>query len=328
MTTYNDALSDRATRQLKKQYGYGAPRYVAVAGWGTIMKVAYYDSRGYTIAQAMVKANHPMQLHYGVWDEQTRSFDSSIRNASRIAFEQIFPKNRNQALSLVDFGSGFGGVIVQLCKENPNLHATGISIDPIQISIANEISLALHLDKRIKFINKNYLELVGLKLSGFNGGLAMESLCHVPAAQLGLLWKNIAHVLEPRSRFVVHDWFCDKELSKQEVNELKIFLKGWDMPNCVSTMDIVTAAKQNGFKLILERNLTDKIMRSSKKIHFRAIVCRPIVRWSQGKNNSYLKRLSFTDPSTVDFTYTCLVQKKLFQKRLINYKQLVFEKIP
>lgn len=334
--TYTDLISEKAKRRLTAQYGYGVKRYGCVASWGTMFKCWLLDLVGVSIPQSLKLTKHPAQLHYGIWDKKNlRSWNEAIRRSSSLAFEAVtFRKNRQSVKYLIHFGSGWGGVDIQLCQENAGLHTLGINIDPIQISISEELVRLYNLQERITFKKINFLELISERnknndaiKESFDAGIAIESLCHVPKNQFGLLWKNFRYVLKPGARLAIHDWYLGLENKPEVERKLDVFLKGWDMAYCPRVIEISEAAMRNGFKMVLNTNYTPQISKSSEEIYIRTRLFKPIIKLFQNSKNNYIKSLGIEKPEVLDFANTCLIQKELFETGVIKYRQLVFEKI-
>lgn len=327
MATYSNAFSRFAKQRLLAQYGIGAKRYGAVASWITMLKAGFYDFTGNSLAVSMFKSHHPAQLHYGIWDHSgIHSFDQAIRRATTLVFQAVLPGYKNTTKKIVHFGSGFGGVDIQLCQHHPHVSSFGISIDPLQVKTANELATLYGLNQRAHFIEKNFLHLDSFKEKDFDGGMAIESLCHVPEKQLDLLWKNVHHLLKPGARFVIHDAYLATTPTPVQQAQLDVFIKGWDLPNLPPASSMIDAAKRQGFQLISNKNLTPKIHKSAHEIFMRALIFKPFVQLFQGSKNTYLQSLGLADPETIDFANTGLVQKKLFADGVLEYRQLIFEK--
>ncbi len=325
-STYDDALSSLAAQRLLAQYGLGAKRYGAVASWITILKTLYFDFMGNPISIALYKAKHPAQLHYGFWDRSIHSLDSAINNATQSAFNKL-ANNNPIPQKIIHFGSGFGGAEILLCKKYPHLNAFGITIDKLQFEVAQDLSNLYNLSDRIHYLNGNFLNKSSFNNNKFDGGMAIESLCHVPENQFGILWKTINQVLTRGARFVVHDWFRETGINEDELNKINIFLKGWDMPSCSLAQTMIEAAVKNNFKLIEDNDVTDKIIISARKYYRRALVAKPFISIFQNSKIPYIQSLGLNNREIIDFANTCLIQKQLFEDAIITYRQLVFEKI-
>jgi SAM-dependent methyltransferase len=325
MRTYNDVSSEQARQQLTFQYGTVGIRYGAVASWRQMFKTLFFFSKSKDLASAFYKSGHHAQIHYGLWQKKTKNFDESIREMTDFAFTNTFPDYSGANIRMVHLGCGFGGTELQLAKNFPNFSSLGVSLDNSQVDIASKLSALNKLSERVKFVAANFLSYQPIASQAFDGGIAIESLCHVPATQLKALWKNVYGILKPRARFTVLDWYLTRQLTEEEKAKLEIFLKGWDMPDCVNVKVMVEAVTGNGFKLVSDQDITEQIMKSAKKIRYRATIFKPIVHWAQGQNN-YLTTLGLTQEQTKDFVETSLIQDELFRDRVITYRCLVFQK--
>lgn len=323
--TYTDALSSDAADRLKLQYGTGVKRYGAVASWGTMIRAFFYDLQGTSIAESLYRSNHPAQLHYGIWDTKSiRNFDAAIRRATDLAHLGLIPTGNDRLRNIIHFGSGFGGVDIQLCLADPKLYTVGVSIEPTQIGISRELARLYNVSDQAEFLEANFLSLPKKMNNAFDAGLALESLCHIPEKQLGILWKSIFSVLQQGARFVVQDWYRD---DSTKLLELTDFLKGWDLPDCVSVKTMTHAAAEHGFRVVRTTDYTDAITRSSWEIFVRSRIFMPFIRLMQGVRSPYLQSLGVTQPEALAMAKTCVLQRDLFTSRKLRYWQLVFEKV-
>ena len=326
--SYTDALSLEAEQHLRAQYGTNGKRYGGIASWRTIARGSLHFITYRDFTQALYASHHPAQLHYGIWDlPSIHSFDAAIRRSSQLAYKGLNLTPSNKSRSIFHAGCGWGGVDIQLCQLNPHLHTVGVSIDPSQIEIAIKLTKLYNISSRAIFEKQNFLSLPAKWNHYFDGGIAMESFCHIPATQLSLLWQQHSRILKSKSRFVVHDWFLKRPpQGNAERHLFEDFLKGWDLPGSVSAKDMSDTAQNAGLREISRHDYTKYILKSADKNRFRAIIFAPIVKLSQMLPNSLSNTLGFTSSDALDFIQTCKTQKYLFANGILEYLQYVFEK--
>lgn len=325
--TYKNAFSKHAKTTLNTQYGETGLKYGAIANWSTIFKICWlYFVKKLRPVETFYLSDHPTQLHYGIWDKPSiKGFSDSVRRATDLAFKELKINSKKNS-KILHAGCGWGGTEVQLAKKHKNLKTVGVSIDEDQIQLSKELASLRKVDKKCSFKRANFLKLPNSWNNSFDGGLALESLCHVPEDQLEGLFLSLFKVLKKRSRLVVHDWFVIKEVSDSEKSDLIAFQRGWDMPGTPHLEVFCDAAKKAGFSVKKKNNLTKFILKSARDIYWRAAIFEPIVKFLQGSKNKQINHIGLSHPQMLDFVVTCKIQRKLFEDRTIEYYQLVFEK--
>lgn len=326
--SYTDALSTQAKKSLSTQYGQTGYKYGAVANWKTIFQLLWlYFVKKKTPIEALFLTNHPLQLHYGIWNQDKKqTFNDSIRHATDLAFAQLNLMNNKKA-HILHAGCGWGGAEIQLAKKYPWLDTVGVSIDQNQILIAQRLAGLHQVEKQAQFYPYNFLNLPKNWKNKFDGCLALESLCHVPTQQLNLLFNSLLTAIKPQSKLVVHDLFVtNNQLSTQEQKRLRAYQKGWDLPGTHHLSSFCQEAEKAEFKVIKKTKLTSQVLKSCQAIYQRATIATPFVKSLQNNQQPLVNRLGLNHPQLLDFVVTNKVQRELVRQGVLDYFQVTLMK--
>ena len=121
--------------------------------------------------------------------------------------------------NFIDVGCGCGGTLRQGCEENTNGTILGITFSEWQI----EKSQSLICHKQLinaKVIKGDYHDLP-FNNEVFNGGYALESICH--SEDRNQVLKEVSRVLKKGSHFIVADGFLKMELKNTSCLFQKMF---------------------------------------------------------------------------------------------------------
>ena len=85
---YSNALSPKANQVLSTHYGETGLKYGGNVNWSMIGQMLWlHFVKKLEPAQLMYQIDHPLQLHYGIWDKKNiKNFNQNIRRATQVAF--------------------------------------------------------------------------------------------------------------------------------------------------------------------------------------------------------------------------------------------------
>ncbi|MDX1561335.1 MAG: methyltransferase domain-containing protein [Gammaproteobacteria bacterium] len=168
------------------------------------------------------------------------------------------------AATVLDFGCGVGGTLFSLARKFPGCSLRGISISARQCELARKLAADLGLAARCAFHCGDF-ETLDLDLEA-EFAIAVESSVH--AQSLRALLGNMARHLKPGGRlFVVDDFIVANSSAGQTALEpssdnraiLDDFRRGWHLASLTTVPAFVAAARDAGFELEDERDLTPLI---------------------------------------------------------------------
>jgi MPBQ/MSBQ methyltransferase len=117
--------------------------------------------------------------------------------------------DRNPAARLLDMGCGLGATARHAAARYPAARVTGISIVPLQIDRARELSAASIAAGRVTFAVGDY-QATQFESQSFDGVYALESSCHAAGAAKERLLREAHRVLRPGGRLVIADAFLKR----------------------------------------------------------------------------------------------------------------------
>jgi tocopherol O-methyltransferase len=145
-------------------------------------------------------------LHHGYWIRGDESKETAqiqlIEHLARLA--EIRPGAR-----MLDIGCGFGGSSLFLAK-NYGVDATGVTISPVQVEMANRGALENNLTAKFLLMDAEALDFS----HPFDLLWSVESISHYqdPAR----FFSSAAKFLKPGGTFALTDWFRKEDLSLAE----------------------------------------------------------------------------------------------------------------
>ena len=213
-----------------------------------------------------------LALHYGFWDETTRTRSDALRNENRFLAEVAQIRRTDYIL---DAGCGVGGSAIWLA-EHYGCRVMGISINPSHIAAAKENAAENSVDHLTAFEIRDYTA-TGIPDGVFDVVWAIESFCH--AAKPERLWREVWRILKPGGRLIVADGFQRHPArNKKEQRIFTAFLKGLAVPPPLFLWkDLKGTLEKIGFQNIRQRDMTHAIARSSRGIFWLCLMWTPLV---------------------------------------------------
>ncbi|MHA1369965.1 MAG: SAM-dependent methyltransferase, partial [Promethearchaeota archaeon] len=134
--------------------------------------VEYYDKTTTDYLEGWTN-ERDLALHYGYWDEKTRSRRDALVRENEIIASLIRLK---PGMRVLDAGCGLGGTSIWLVK-NFDVDVVGISLSEYQIKLARMYAKKQGLSGRVKFLMRDFTS-TGFPASCFDAIIAIESYCH------------------------------------------------------------------------------------------------------------------------------------------------------
>ncbi len=221
---------------------------------------AYYE-RNTRLFLALGAGGRARAIHRAVWAEGVATTEEALNYSNRLLLEQIAHLRRShpgQTLHVMDLGCGVGGSIFYLATRlDDTLHATGVTISPLQARLAREQAARLGLQDRCAFVEADFLQLP--ELPPADVVFSIEAFVHAP--QPARYFDQVAGVLRPGGRLILCDDFLSERgasnaRSPDERMWLRAFQAGWHAPGLSSVTQVAQMAARHGFSRVGERDLT------------------------------------------------------------------------
>ena len=223
--------------------------------------IKYYDAcqGDYALLWHLGKSQ---AMHCGYWDESVRSLPEALKRENEILTEIAKIKKTDKVL---DAGCGVGGSAIFLAK-NIGCHATGITISKKQVRTAQENAKKAGVENLTSFIDMDF-ENIKFPDKSFDVVWAIESVCHADSKQQFI--QEAYRVLKPGGKLIIADGFATKEnYTGKDQRNMRKWLDGWSV-NFLETQDNFNKFLRDiGFKKITFKNITDNVMRSSKRLYY------------------------------------------------------------
>lgn len=221
--------------------------------------INYYDQTEINFRQFW-NLTKGLSLHYGFWDQNTRSLSEAQNNTNRIISELGGILKEDIVL---DAGCGVGGSAIYFAK-NVGCRVKGITLSDRQIEFAANNAKKYRMDHLVNFEKQDFTQ-THYGDHTFDVIVAIESVCHTLKKSEFL--REAFRILKKGGKLIVADCFKrEHALSKEETEIYHKFIRGW----IIWELDTLEEFKKNmrgaGFEKIEDKNMTKNIMPSSLRM--------------------------------------------------------------
>lgn len=269
---------------------------------------AYYKSTNFDYEHFW--SGQALALHFGYFDHEAKSHQASLQRMNQVlaGIGGIRPSD-----SVLDAGCGYGGSSIWLA-ENIGCKVTGVTLVPYQMKKAQDQASHSQAADLLSFIEGDYAN-TGLPDQSFNVVWGLESIVHCDDKQKFV--EEAYRLLKPGGRLLISEYILrdSPPISEAEQADLEPFLKGWMMPDLLSSSQYQSYFKRAGFKDINVQNLSKNVEPSLRKCGRNAALAMPFV--------GILKRLGLIDAIRRDYTIANYVLYDSFKAGLWSYKVIV-----
>ncbi len=251
-------------------------------------------------------------LHYGYWDEHTKTFREALMNINRVlaGMAGITPGDR-----VLDAGCGTGGSAVWLA-DHLNCDVTGISLNAKQVSRAKELAAANGVSDKAHFDQQDYLHTTFPDQS-FDIIWAIESVCY--ANDKSEFVREAYRLLKKGGRLIIADFFKRDNLQGRDAAAVKRWANGWAINDYATSEEFSDHLSNACFTNIQVVDASHAIMPSAKRLYrsyFIGIVASKLYRIFKGKPTGLAR-------NNVDTAY---LQYKTLRRGLWKYDLVLAEK--
>jgi cyclopropane fatty-acyl-phospholipid synthase-like methyltransferase len=270
----------------------------------------YYDHTQVHYRQFW-KLDESMGLHYGVWNEQTRSLADAILNTNVLLAKM---GNIRPGDYVLDAGCGVGGSSIFLAK-NTGCRCVGITLSERQVNLATQYAKQNGVENLVRFEAMDYTKTT-FPDATFDLVWAIESL--QTTTDKALFFCEAQRLLKSGGLLFIADVFKKGNWCIDETPLMQTMLHGWAMSDVLSFDELVQLAEKHNFALAESRNVTKEIAPSVLRILWASLAGMLGTKWY----NLFHRATHF---SKIHYK-TGIAQYKAWKRGLWEYHLLRFEK--
>jgi len=206
------------------------------------------------------KLDKYLSVHYGIWDETTKSFADALLNTNKVLAKIASIK---QGCKILDAGCGVGGSGVFLAQTK-SAKVSGITLSEKQFDFAVANAHKLQLDDLLDFKLEDYTK------TSFNDGefdliWCIESISSAP--DKAAFAREANRLLKPGGQVIIADYFNTSEDKTDAGNYMEKWRKTWSMAPIESLDEYLPIFENNGFRIKENHNFTKGILPTAKRMY-------------------------------------------------------------
>ena len=223
-------------------------------------EIAQYYDLSKTHYEKFWDLQRSRSLHYGYWDESTKSFHEALLNINKILSAKAGITKESRVL---DAGCGIGGSSLWLAQ-NTGCRVTGISLSEKQVAAANASAQKETLSTLAFFEQKDFTA-TGYADESFDIVWAIESVCH--AGDKSKFINEAFRVLKKGGRLIMADFFKKPDLSGNDARIILDWANGWAIDDFAVPAVFEDQVKMAGFTAQQTEDATVHIIPSAKRLY-------------------------------------------------------------
>ncbi len=250
------------------------------------------------------KMEQSMGLHYGIWDENTKTLAGAILNTNTRLAElgDVLPTDH-----ILDAGCGVGGSVVFLAKKY-GCKVTGITLSERQVKTATGFAEKNGVGGLAHFEQMNYTQ-TRFPDACFDVVWAIESM--QTATDKRLFFKEMRRVLKPGGRLVVADVFKTGDWKIDETPLMQTMLNGWAMSDILTPAQFSEQCVAHGFTPAQQQCVTLEVEKSVRRYFWFSLAGMVGTKWyNLFHNATYFSKIHYK---------TGLAQYRAWKKGLWGY---------
>src|SRR5260370_3169260 len=229
----------------------------------------YYDETGADY-RLIGRTHHTGAIHFGYWDENTRSHCESLMNINRVLASHI---GVGSGQRILDAGCGIGGSAIWLAKTF-DVEVVGITPVASQVAFARRLAQEQGIADRVSFEQQDYT-CTTFSSASFDVVWAMESICHTPNKRFFLA--EAQRLLRPNGRLGIVEYMLpSRSYTQVEADLLQSWLSGWAIPNLSIAHQFLQWAQEEDFQDIQLLDITRTVKPSLRRLYRLALLSKPV----------------------------------------------------
>ncbi len=200
-----------------------------------------------------------LSLHYGIWDENTRTFAEALANTNKIMMEQAKISAKDHVL---DAGCGVGGAAFYV-HQYSKAQVTGISLSTKQVDLATQLAQSKKIANQVVFEIMDYTK-TSFEAGSFDVIWACESVCH--ANNKTDFIKESYRLLKKGGRLVLCDFFKTEGDQKDGNNWMRKWKDTWAIDDFASIQYFKESLINGGYGAIESVDFTSNVSKSARRM--------------------------------------------------------------
>ncbi len=205
-----------------------------------------------------------MALHYGIWEESTRTFADALRNTNHIMMDIASVQKDDHIL---DAGCGVGGAAIYLAQTK-SAKVVGVTLSDLQVKTAKQYIKRYNLESKIKISKQDYAH-TSFESGSFDVVWACESLSS--SKEKSIFISEAMRLLKPGGRMIIADFYRTEDRFDQ-TGILKKWTDSWVMAELVTSNELEKLAAACGFKNIIMHDYTDLIYKTAQRLYWSYLI--------------------------------------------------------
>jgi len=191
-------------------------------------------------------------IHHGYWisGEETKE-EAQIQLIDHLAQAS----NLRPGSKLLDVGCGTGGSSIYLAKRH-NVEATGITISPIQVGLANRAAAEAAANAKFLLMDAEAMQFEEM----FDVVWSVESVSHYQ--DIAGFFASAAKVLKPNGTVALIDWFKKPNLNPADYKKKILPIEKGMLVELETMQEYEVWMKSGGFKIIKSEILNNNCAKS------------------------------------------------------------------
>jgi len=201
-------------------------------------------------------------IHFGYWDDDTRTHAQSLLNMNRALAERIGIQPGKRVL---DAGCGVGGSALWLARTY-NVAVVGVTLVASQVARARRFAQQQGADPRVAFEQQDYAHTTFPDAS-FDVVWAVESACHAPDKRAFV--REARRLLKPGGRLGMVEYMRESRPLPTQADEdlVHSWLSGWAIPDIATASEWTGWAREAGFSDIAITDITPQVRPSLRRLY-------------------------------------------------------------
>lgn len=205
-----------------------------------------------------------MGLHYGVWDEDTKTLAESVLNSNFRLMNLGEIKSSDRVL---DAGCGIGGSSIYLAI-NKGCRVEGITLSAKQVETATALAAKKGVGDKVHFSRQDYTD-TSFPENTFDIAWCIESM--ETADNKAAYFREMGRILKPGGKILIADIFKPEGYDMSKEKDMQTMLNGWAMSDILSLEELHQMAEEHNFKVTKLDDVSKNVEKSVKRMYLASL---------------------------------------------------------